>query len=93
VRAEPRTPPTIHYPQELAQSGIVAKVRVVLFIDERGMLRKLEIARSGPEQAFDVAATKAWHDVRFSPAMKNGVAVKSQKVLEVDFMPDLMPMR
>lgn len=93
VRAEPTNNPVLRYPQELAASGLIAKVRIVLFIDERGVVRKVALAASGPERAFDLAAAKAWDDVRFSPAMKNGVAVKSQKVLELDFTPDLVPMR
>ena len=93
VRAEPRTTPALRYPEEFARSGLTAKVRIVLFIDERGLVRKLEIAEPGPERAFDVAAARAWDEVRFTPAMKNGAAVKSQKVLELDFTPDLMPLR
>jgi len=93
VRAEPRTSPALQYPQELATSGLSAKVRIVLFIDERGVVRKTQLAESGPERPFDLAAAKAWDNVQFSPAMKNGVPVKSQKVLELDFTPDLMPMR
>ena len=93
VRAEPRNSPALQYPQELAASGLSAKVRIVLYIDERGIVRKMQLAESGSEQAFDVAATKAWGAMRFSPAMKNGVAVKSQKVLELDFTSDLTPLR
>jgi TonB family protein len=93
VRAEPRNSPALQYPQELAASGLSAKVRIVLFIDERGVVRKTQLAESGPERPFDVAAAKAWDNVRFSPAMKNGVPVKSQKMLELDFTPDLMPQR
>ena len=93
VRAEPRNSPALQYPQELAASSLSAKVRIVLFIDERGVVRKTQLVESGPERPFDLAAATAWNNVQFSPALKNGVAVKSQKLLELDFTPDLMPLR
>lgn len=93
VRAEPVNSPALQYPQELAASGLSAKVRIVLFIDERGVVRRTQLDKSGPERRFDVAAAKAWDNVQFSPAMKNGVPVKSQKVLELDFTSELMPQR
>jgi TonB family protein len=87
VRAEPLSPVTIEYPEELAGSGIAGRVQIVLFVDERGMVRKIEVARAVPEGVFEKAAVKAWSNVRFSPAMKGGVAVKSQKVLELSYSP------
>jgi TonB family protein len=93
VRAEPRNPPRLDYPQELAMSGLSAIVKLRIFIDERGTVRKVELAEPGPDRAFDLVAQRAWDDVRFSPALKQGVPVKSQKLLELDFTPDLVPRR
>ncbi len=87
VRAEPLSNVQIEYPEALDGSGIIGRVRVLLFIDERGVVRKAQIAASEPKRTFDEAAIKGWQDVRFSPAMKNGVAVKSRKLLELDFVP------
>lgn len=75
---------TIEYPDNVKARG-AARVQVRLFIDERGIVRKVTLERPGPERAFEEAAARAWHGVRFSPALKNGVAVKSQQVIEVDF--------
>ena len=87
-RAEPLTPVEPVYPAELAGlAAVPAKVRLRLFIDERGTVRKLEIAVPGPHPQFDDAAIRAWEDVRFSPAMKDNVTVKSQKLLELAFAP------
>ena len=87
-RAQPLSPVELAYPAELAgMSAAPAKVRLRLFIDERGALRKLEVETSGPRPEFDEAAIRAWEAVRFSPAMKDGVTVKSQKLLEVAFAP------
>jgi TonB family protein len=63
-------------------------VRLALFIDETGLVRKLRVVASMPENMFDSAAVRAWQDVRFSPAMKDGGPVKSRKVLDVEFTPD-----
>lgn len=87
VRAEPLTRVELAYPAELEGTGIVGRVRVLLFIDERGRVLKARIAASEPPRVFDQAAIKGWQDVRFSPARKEGVAVKSQKLLELDFQP------
>ena len=68
---------------------VQVQVQVRLFIDERGIVRKITIEAPVPERAFEEAAIKAWHRVRFSPAMKDGAAVKSQQVIEVDFQAEL----
>ena len=87
VRAEPLGSVELAYPAELEGTGIVGRVRVLLFIDERGVVLKAQIAASQPKRVFDQAAIKGWQEVRFAPARKDGVAVKSQKLLELDFQP------
>lgn len=87
-RAQPLSPVELAYPAEFAgMSAAPATVRLRLLIDERGALRKLEVETSGPSPEFDEAAIRGWAAVRFSPAMKDGVTVKSQKLLEVAFAP------
>ena len=93
VRAEPQNAPRLDYPAALAASGLSAIVKLRIFIDERGTVRKVELAEAGPDRAFDIVAQRAWDEVRFSPALKRGVPVKSQKLLELDFTPDLVPRR
>lgn len=87
VLAEPLTPAKLVYPEEHIAQAIVTRVRVRLFVDEGGVVRKLEVVESGAEPAFEAAAKKAWESMRFSPAVKDGVAVKSQKLLELEFLP------
>jgi TonB family protein len=86
VRAEPLTPVNLGYPEHLA-ARIYGRVRIALFIDERGWVRKAQVLASEPERLFDLAAIQAWQDVRFSPALKGDVPVKSEKLLEIDFVP------
>ena len=86
--ATPVTAVNLEYP-EAAKSRRAARIEVRLFIDERGIVRKAAIEARGPEPAFDDAAVRAWHRVRFSPAMKDGGPVKSQQVIEVAFQLEL----
>ena len=87
VRAEPLAEVRVEYPEELEGSGIPGRVRLMLFVDERGVVRRVVISEAEPARLFDNAATRAWTDVKFSPAKKAGVAVKSQKLLELNFWP------
>lgn len=86
LRAEPLTDIRLHYPENLP-ARVAGKVRVRLFIDEGGVVRRLQIASSEPQGMFDEAARLTWEGVRFSPARKNGAAVKSQKLLELTYAP------
>jgi len=86
VRAEPITEIRLRYPPELSER-IIGTVRVRVFIDEGGVVRKLQIAAADPPGLFDEAAKQGWQDVRFSPARRNGIAVKSQKLIELTFTP------
>ena len=90
VRAEPLTDIKLSYPENLRGEPVVGRVRVRLFIDERGVVRKIQIADSRPAGLFDEAAKHTWEEVRFSPALKNGAPVKSQKLLELIYQPGLM---
>ena len=87
VRAEPLTSVALRYPEKLRGTPVVGKVHLRLFIDERGVVRKMQIALSEPEGVFDEASKHAWEEVKFSPALKNGAPVKSQKLLELVYQP------
>ena len=89
VRAEPITEIRLRYPPDLTDR-VTGTVRVRVFIDEGGVVRKLQIAASDPPGLFDEAAKQGWQDVRFSPARRNGVAVKSQKLIELTFTPTII---
>lgn len=87
VRAEPLRDISIDYPAALQSTGTVGRVQVLLFIDERGFVRRSRVVAATPEGFFEKAALEPWNDVRFSPAMKNGAAVKSRKLIELYFSP------
>jgi protein TonB len=87
VRAEPIGQVRLDYPMDLEGTGIPGRVRLLLFIDERGVVTRMQITEAEPARLFDAAAMRAWTDVKFRPAQKDGVAVKSQKLLELNFEP------
>jgi len=87
VLAQPLAMVKLDYPDEFAGSTIITRVRVRLFVDERGTVQKIELVESGVDPAFGAAAIKQWQGVRFKPGIRDGVAVKSQKLLELEFLP------
>ncbi len=72
---------------ELMVAITIGLLLVAVIVDEGGVVRKLQIAESEPPGLFDEAAKLGWQDVRFSPARLNGVAVKSQKLIELNYTP------
>jgi len=90
VRAQPLTEIRLRYPEHLRGEAVLGKVQLRLFIDERGVVRKMQVAASEPDKMFDEAAKQAWEGVMFSPALKNGAPVKSQKLLELIYQPGLI---
>jgi TonB family protein len=87
VLAEPLAPVKLSYPEELAGSTIITAVRIRLFVDESGTVQKIQLVESGADPAFDAAAIRQWATVRFKPGLRGGIAVKSQKLLELEYLP------
>ena len=86
--AHPLALPRLVYPKELAGSGKAIRLLMKLFVDEHGDIRKIEFVEPRRDAAFEMAALDGWHGVRFTPAIKDGIAVKSQKLLELEFTPE-----
>src|SRR5690349_18910925 len=55
----------LDYPEELEGSGMAGRVQLRLFIDERGVVRRMQVVEAEPKRFFDRAAMRAWKDVRF----------------------------
>jgi outer membrane biosynthesis protein TonB len=64
-------------------SGSTAKVILLLLINENGGVDSVATLEARPKGAFDGIARTAFSSIRFSPALKDGRPVKSQKVVEV----------
>src|SRR4051812_5995878 len=65
-------------------SGSTAKVILLLLINEDGGVDSVATLEARPKEGgFDRIARAAFGAIRFSPAVKDGKPVKSQKVVEV----------
>jgi protein TonB len=62
-----------------------AKVRVLALIDETGRVTRAEIFEAQPPGVLDEAALQAVRAARFSPARKDGHAVRSRVLIELSF--------
>jgi len=63
--------------------GSTAKVILLLLINENGGVDSVATLESRQRGDFDSIARAAFGSIRFSPALKDGKPVKSQKVVEV----------
>jgi len=63
--------------------GSTARVILLLLINEQGSVDSVATLESRQQGDFDAIARTAFGSIRFSPALKDGKPVKSQKVIEV----------
>ena len=81
----PLRPVEPRYPQQATSKGISGTVTLLLLIDEAGKLDEISVVQAKPEGIFDEAAIAAFRDMRFSPARKDGRAVRSRVRITVGF--------
>jgi TonB family protein len=75
----------IDYPEAgKLQVGIVV---LRLLIDQTGKIDNIAVVSESPPHVFDLAATSAFKNARYSPGKLLGIAVKSQVTLEIEFTP------
>jgi len=88
VRAEPLNDPPLVYPVRAYQLRARGKVTLRILINERGGVDDVTVVGVEPRGFhFEEAALEAARALQFSPAMRYGNRVKSQKSLEVVFNP------
>jgi len=87
-RAIPLNQVDLDYPETALGAGTRGVVTLRLLIDHEGRLREASVVESRPAGIFDSAALEAVMALRFRPAIRNGVAVGSIKIIEVPFEPD-----
>lgn len=83
-RATPLEEVEIPYPDTFHAPGRLT-AKLMLFIDENGVVAKVGAAEPRLPQPFEEAATRAFEKARFSPAMVNGRPVKSRMLVQVVF--------
>lgn len=87
TRAEPLNEVNLIYPLMPYQQRLKGTVRLNIFVNELGGIDKVAITESNPAGVFEEAALQAVNELKFSPAIKNGLRVKNRKTIEVVFDP------
>ena len=86
-RAAPLELAPLVYPERAHLNRIAGSVRVRVFISRAGTVDRAEVVSASPAGHFEEAALEAVRSSRFSAGRKDGEAVPSQKVIEVNFDP------
>ena len=86
-RAVPLEMAALLYPERAYVNRIRGSVRLRIFISADGRVDKAEVVEAYPKGHFEEAAIDAVQRTSFTAARKNGRAVPSQKLIEVEFDP------
>ncbi len=78
------------YPELAQGNGIEGKVILLVYIDERGGVEKIEVLRATPGEGsigelFIQAAKEGVRKTKFTPAMLNGKAINFRMTVLVNF--------
>lgn len=73
------------YPEKGAEQGVEGNVVLLLLIDEAGVVKEVTVMEASPEGVFEESALAAFRNTRFTPAQKNGRAVKSRVLIRVSY--------
>jgi len=76
----------LDYPESAASAKVDGRLLVLLLIDEFGVVNDASVVESQPEGYFEDAALAVFRAARFSPAQKQGRAVKSRVLLQVKYL-------
>lgn len=88
-RPTPLKPIWPDYPESLKDQH--GRVRILLLINEEGVVDQHRIEVSDPPGMFDAAVVAAFTTARYAPALIAGYQVKSQLLAEVSFEPGAPP--
>ncbi len=70
---QPVTPINPKYPEEARRIGVEGRVMLLIYIDENGNVKKVEVQKS-PNEILSDSALKAVNAVKFKPAKIGGIA-------------------
>ena len=87
VRASQINEVVLIYPQRAYEMRLQGKVVLRIFINENGGTDMISVLAAMPPGVFEEVVLTAARELEFSPAIKNGRNVKSQKTIEVVFDP------
>ena len=86
VYPQPLTAIRLDYPDSAAKARVDGRLKVLLLIDEFGVVNDVSVVEAQPEGYFEEAALATFRSARFSPAQKQGHAVKSRVLLQVKYL-------
>ena len=78
----------LQYPDAAGRARVSGRALVMLALNEAGVLDDVSIVQSDPPGYFEDAVRATLGVARFFPAQKNGRAVKSRILINVEFEPD-----
>lgn len=84
VPPRPLGPVDVPFPPDV-EGMVDLRVRITLFIDERGAVQRVRVDTPDVHPAFERSIREAFGQARFSPGELDQVAVRSQLRLEVEF--------
>ncbi|MFP5411161.1 MAG: energy transducer TonB [Gammaproteobacteria bacterium] len=73
------------YPPDADREQRSGKVRLQLKLEADGRVSDVEVVQADPPGVFDDSAVRAFRDARFSPAQKDGRAVRALLLIEVEY--------
>jgi periplasmic protein TonB len=73
------------YPDAAKRQNLEGSLKLMLKIDHFGRVTSAEVVEAVPPDIFDAAALAAFRDARFSPAIRDGRAVRYQAFIRVEF--------
>jgi protein TonB len=78
-------PLDLTYRGKVADDKVTGRVRLLVMIDEAGTVRDVSVVEAEPASYFEEEASRALMTARFSPAYRNGRAVRSRMQIEVNY--------
>ena len=75
------------YPQPALAGEIGGSVTLLLLIDESGRVTDVSVVDASPQDVFEESALRSLTATAYSPAQKNGHAVRSRILVKIDYDP------
>lgn len=81
----PIVPLELHYPATAAAARIAGYALLAVVLDAKGLVTDVKVLESEPAGVFDDGAVQAIVAARFSPALKDGRAVRSRITVKLTY--------
>jgi protein TonB len=78
-------PLDLRYRGKAADDGVSGRVQLLVLIDELGTVRDVSVVGAEPANYFEDEAKRAIVSTRFMPAYRNGRAVRSRVLIELNY--------